>query len=333
VNATKLRLSAALTINDRTRPILDGRVTLDDFDLITTGLFPSVLFWRQLKFSEFDVSEMSLSSLTIATSHGPTEWAAIPVFPTRVFFHTDMIVRADAGIAVPADLRGKRVGVPEYQQTRAVWVRGALQHEYGVAPHEIRWFMERTPEISHGGSTGFAAPPGIDLTYVPPDKDLGSMLLSGELDAAVHHFSSKTLVDRALTDLTGRAEVRHLFGDTAAEAARYYAATGIYPINHCVVIRRALAQRHPELVLPLYQAFAQAKALVDARRDALLAPARETGVLPAEARTALAHDPLAYGIRQPRGVLETLTAYLVEQGLTKRRVALDEIFLPATLEL
>ena len=119
MTATKLRLSAALTINDRTQPLLDGLVTLDGFDLVTTGLFPSELFWRQLKFSEFDVSEMSLSSLMIATSHGPTsvrgtgEWAAIPVFPTRVFFHTDMLVRADAGIATPADLRGKRVGVPE----------------------------------------------------------------------------------------------------------------------------------------------------------------------------------------------------------------------------
>ena len=328
-----LRLSFGLSSNPRTWPLIQRRVAPQGIDPVVTVLHPSELFWRQLKFAEFDVSEMSLSSLTIATSHGPTEWAALPVFPTRVFFHTDMIVRAGGGIAVPADLRGKRVGVPEYQQTRAVWVRGALQHEFGVAPHEIRWFMERTPEISHGGSTGFAAPPGIDLTYVPPDRDLGSMLLAGELDAAVHHFSSKTLVDRALTDLRGCAAIRHLFPDTAAEAHRYYAATGIYPINHCVVIRRALAQRHPELILPLYRAFAQAKALADARRDALLAPLRETGVLPPDARTALAHDPMAYGIREPRGVLETLTAYLAEQGLTKRRVALDEIFLPATLEL
>jgi 4,5-dihydroxyphthalate decarboxylase len=327
------RLSAALTINPRTQPLLDGTVSVEGVDLIATGLFPSVLFWRQLKFEEFDVSEMSISSLTIATSHGPTPWVAIPVFTTRVFFHTDMIVRADAGIDVPADLRGRRVGVPEYQQTRAVWVRGALQHEFGVSAHDIAWFMERTPERSHGGSTGFEAPAGIDLTYVPPDKDLGGMLLAGELDAAVHHFSDPTLVDRGLTDVRGRTEIRPLFPDRTAEARRYFAATGIYPINHCVVARRSLLEREPDLATRLFDGFVRAKAVADGRRADLVTPYAESGVVSNTAHAALQTDLLAYGVAKPRAILETLMDYLVEQGLTSRRVALDEIFAPATLGL
>lgn len=328
---SKLQLSVALSVNARTKPLLDGEVDVDGIDIMATGLFPSVLFWRQLKFAEFDVSEMSLSSLMIATSHGETPWLAIPIFTTRVFFHTDIIVRANSGITVPADLRGKRVGVPEYQQTRAVWVRGALQHEFGVAPQEIRWFMERTPERSHGASTGFQVPAGVDLTYVSPDRDLGSMLLSGELDAAIHHFSTPTLIDRALVNVRGRPEIRPLFPDIRAEARRYYTATGIYPINHCVVLRRSLADRHPEVVLQLYDAFVRAKEIAAARAGDLAAPYVETGALSAQASSALRTDLLTYGIKQPRAVLETLCDYLVEQGLTSRRIVLDEIFAASTL--
>lgn len=321
----RLRLSLALTRNARTRPLLEGRIGADGIELVTTPLAPSEMFWRQLKFAEFDASEMSIASLTIATAHAPTAWIALPVFTTRVFFHTDIIVRAGAGIRAPQDLRGKRIGVPEYQQTRAVWVRGALQHAFGVAPHDLRWFMERTVERSHGGATAFVPPPGIDLTYVPPERDLGAMLLAGDLDAAVHHFSERNLVDRALVDLRGRAEVVRLFPDPAAEARRYYAATAIYPINHCLVVRRRIVERHPWVARSLYDALLAAKAAGAARAEQLLGPARETGLLDAG---ALACDPMPYGIEASRAVLETLMGYLVEQGLTPRRVALDEVFFP-----
>ena len=117
------------------------------------------MFWRQLKFAEFDVSEMSVSSLIIATANGPTEWVALPIFSMRQFFHTSILVRADSGIMQPSDLRGKRIGVPEYQQTWAVWSRGILADEFGVQPSDMTWYMERSPARSHGGATGFTAPP------------------------------------------------------------------------------------------------------------------------------------------------------------------------------
>ncbi|MFL6949581.1 MAG: PhnD/SsuA/transferrin family substrate-binding protein, partial [Xanthobacteraceae bacterium] len=158
MSAGRLELSIALSDNPNTRPLLDGAVHAEGISLIATALHPSEMFWRQLRFAEFDVSEMSMSSLLIATSRGPTPWVALPVFTTREFFHTRILVRADAAISAPADLRGKRVGVPEYQQTAAIWGRGVLQHEFGVHAKEIEWFMERPPDRSHGGATGFSPP-------------------------------------------------------------------------------------------------------------------------------------------------------------------------------
>ena len=110
-----------------------------------------------------------MSSLTIATSQGPTQWVALPVFTTREFFHLRILVRVASGIEKPADLKGKRVGVPEYQQTAAIWGRGVLQHEFGVHPRDIEWHMERTPETSHGGSTGFKPPEGVTVHRIPLD--------------------------------------------------------------------------------------------------------------------------------------------------------------------
>jgi len=179
MSAGRLELSIALSDNPNTRPLLDGAVHAEGISLIATALHPSEMFWRQLRFAEFDVSEMSMSSLLIATSRGPTPWVALPVFTTREFFHTRILVRADAAISAPADLRGKRVGVPEYQQTAAIWGRGVLQHEFGVHAKEIEWFMERPPDRSHGGATGFSPPPGVRLNHIPPTTNIGEMLVRG----------------------------------------------------------------------------------------------------------------------------------------------------------
>ena len=174
-----IEMSIALSDNVRTRPLIEGRVTAEGIRLLPTVVHPSEMFWRQLKFQEFDVSEMSLSSLTIATAQGPTPWVGLPVFTMRNFFHTGILVRTDRGINRPEDLRGKRVGVPEYQQTSALWTRGVLQHEYGVLARDMEWFMERLPERSHGGSTGFKPPKGVKLNYIPGSTNIGEMLAKG----------------------------------------------------------------------------------------------------------------------------------------------------------
>ena len=167
---TKLQLSISFAPNPRTWPIIDGTVKVDGVDLVITVSHPSEIFWRQLKFGDFDISEMSMSSLMMAISHGDQRFVGLPVFTTHRFFHTSVLVRRDAGIGTPADLKGKRVAVPEYQQTAALWTRGALQHEWGVAAQDMEWWMERPPSHSHAGATGFSPPPGVTIHPIPASR-------------------------------------------------------------------------------------------------------------------------------------------------------------------
>jgi len=321
-----LQLSIAMHPNARSRSVLDGRIKPEGIDLRATAMHPSEIFWRQLKFAEFDVSEMSMSSLLISIANGNRDWVALPVFTTRRFFHTGMWARNDAGIKSPSDLRGKRVGVPEYQQTAALWGRGALQHEFGVAPTEIDWFMERTEEVSHGGATGFRPPPGVKLHRIPASESIGSMLIEGKLDAALHYIVDNNLVDRSKIRLEDRSEGRYIFPDRAAEGRRYYAETGLFPINHGMVVRRKIAEEHPWVILNIYNAFLESKnrwlaGVLDAAQTHL-----QLGLLPPESETALRQDPFPYGVVANKRVLETIAQYSQEQGLTPRVLSLEEIF-------
>jgi 4,5-dihydroxyphthalate decarboxylase len=328
----RLELSIALSENENTRAILDGRIEPDAIKLYPTALHPSEMFWRQLKYAEFDVSEMSMSSLTIATSNGATPWVAIPVFTTREFFHLRTLVRVASGIEKPEDLKGKRVGVPEYQQTAAIWGRGVLQHEFGVQPRDIEWHMERTPEMSHGGSTAFKAPDGVTVKQIPPTTNIGEMMLRDELDATLLYLADPNLVDRSRIDLSKDNRIRPLF-DRRIEGPRYYKKTGIYQINHGMVIHRSIHERYPWAALNIYNAFVKARAEVIRTRNAALHRHYEPGLIGDDVRRALATDPMVYGVKANRNVLETITQYVHEQGLSHRRVELDELFAPSTLDL
>jgi len=332
MTAPHLELSIALSDNERTRPLLEGRVAPQGIKLVPTMVHPSEMFWRQLRFAEFDVSEMSMSSLIIAVSRGDTRWVAIPVFTMRKFFHTSIIVRNDSGIAVPADLRGKRIGVPEYQQTWAIWSRGILQHEFDVHARDIEWFMERNPDKSHGGATGFTAPTGVRVNQIPPTTNMGEMLIRGELDGSLHYLVDNNLVDRSTVDVSG--VTRYLFPDPAAEGRRFYAKTGLFPINHTVVVRRSLLESRPWIALNLYSAFVAAKEEIARSGRSYLHWYFESGLLDGGVKRTLAeHDPLAYGFKAARPVLETVAQYVHEQGLSPRRVELKEIFAPSTLDV
>jgi 4,5-dihydroxyphthalate decarboxylase len=332
----KLELSIALTNNPRTWPVRDGRVTVDAIDFVVTPLHASEMFWRQLHFAEFDVSEMSMSSLMMAKSKGDERWVGIPVFTTRRFFHTALLVRRDARIETPADLKGKRVGVPEYQQTAALWNRGVLEHEFGVRAQDMEWWMERSPALSHGGATGFEPPPGVAFHYIPADKSIDSMMLSGELQAAVHYIANRggdrNLIDRSTTDLRNHPDIKTLFPDPVAEGVRYFNKTGIYPINHGMVIKREIAEKHPWAALNILKAFQRANDIAEAERMEHVEYYLETGALPKEARATLRQPILRHGMRANRKVLETAAQYSHEQGLTPRLMRLDDIFAASTLE-
>jgi 4,5-dihydroxyphthalate decarboxylase len=329
----KLELSIALHDNARTLPIIEGRVEAEGINLVPTVIHGSEIFWRQLKYGDFDISDMSMSSLLIATSQGDDRWVAIPAFAMRSFFHTGIMVRTDRGIEAPADLKGKRIGVPEYQQTSALWSRGILQHEFGVTPRDIEWFMERTPEISHGGATGFEPPEGVKINQIPGSTNIGEMLAKGELDGTLLYLRSPNLVDRSRIDLSTLGTVKRLFKDPDAEKRRYYVKTGIFPINHTLVVRRSLLERYPWIALNIYSAFVAAKAEAATTAQGVLTPYLETGVIGAQVKKQLSEDPMSYGMKAARPVLEAITQYSYEQGLTKRHVKLEEIFAPSTLEI
>ena len=328
-----LQLSLIMSANDRSRPVLDGSIRPDGIDLTCTTAHPSEIFWRQLHFQEFDVSEMSLSSLLMAVAHGNRDWVGLPIFTSRRFFHTGVWVRQASGIETPQDLKGKRVGVPEYQQTAALWSRGVLKHEFGVEPEDLEWWMERTEERSHGGATGFQPPPGIRFNRIPADQSIGSLLVEGKLDASLLYLSNNNLVDRSRVDLEGNPAFRLLFRDPVAEGQRYYTKTGIFPINHGMVVRRSVYEQHPWVALNLFNAFRQAKEKVAARMRELVSTHLELGLLGADARQALQVDPYPYGVRSNQKVLDTVAQYSFEQGLTPRVMRMDEIFAPSTLDL
>lgn len=328
----RVPLSIAISDNPRTWPVIDGRVKPDGIDLVPTVLHPSEMFWRQLKFAEFDICEMSMSSLMIARSQGDDRFVGIPVFTTRYFFHTTILVRKDAGIHAPADLRGKRVGVPEYQQTAALWARGVLENEFGVTPRDMEFWMERPPSKSHGGATGFKPPASVTVNQIPPEKNIGTMMAAGELDAALHYLAVPNLVDRSTVDLWNHPDVTTLFPDPVAEGVRFYRKTGIYPINHGMVIRREIAERHPWAVTNVLKAFNAANGIASRERVAHAEYHVKTGLLPADGLQALRTPLVKHGVKANRAVLETIGRYSLQQGLTARLMTPEDLFAPVTLE-
>src|SRR5438105_14998848 len=302
----RLEFSIGMASNPRTWPIFDGRVQADGIELVPSEVFPSELFWRQLKFGDFDLAEMSMSTLMMAIAAGDERWIGIPVFTTRKIFHTEIVVRRDAGIDKPADLKGKRVGVPEYQQTAALWTRGALQHEFGVQARDMEWWMERVPSHSHRGAVGFEAPSGVTIRQVPAEKNLGGMMIGGEIDAVVHYIRRTNLVDRSTADLWNNPDIKPLFSDPLAEGIRYYRKSGLLPINHGMVMKREIAERHPWVVLNVLKAFERANDIAERERLEQAQYHIATGLAVAEnLRTPL----VRHGVEANRRVLDPAAVY------------------------
>ena len=218
--------------------------------------------------------------------------------------------------------------MPEYQQTAALWARGVLQHEFGVAPKDMEFWMERTPDRSHGGATGFKPPPGVAVNQIPADKSIGSMMLAGELDAVLHYLSGRNLVDRSRADLANHPDFKYLFPDPIAEGIRFYRKTGLLPINHQAVVRRDVFEKEPWVVLNLIKAFNRANEIANERRVEHVADHLATGLLSGDAKTPLIH----HGVKANRKVIETIAQYSLEQALTPRLIKIEELYAPSALE-
>jgi 4,5-dihydroxyphthalate decarboxylase len=319
-------ISIGLTPNPRTRAIIDGRAVSPRFPVSVASMGATDLFLRQLQSGPFDVAEMSISSLLMAMSRGDRRFVALPIFTTRYFFHTGLLVRRDAGIRRPQDLKGRRVGVPEYQQTGALWVRGVLQDEFGVGLDDVEHWMERRPGGSHASAIGYSPPPTV--RQIPESKSLGSMMLSGELDAAMMYFPARSPspTNRSVEVLDGDPRIATLFEDPYAEGLRYFAKTGFHPINHCVVVRRDLLERRPGLAAQVFELFERANEIADADRLQSLDYHYQLGAISPQTHEDLRRRLVHYGITKNRPMLEAILRYSHEQGLTPRRMTIAEVF-------
>lgn len=333
-----LTLSLVSNYNERVEPLMNGTIKADGVAIIPTYSHPSETFWRQLKFQEFEVAEMSMSSYLIARSRG-IDMIALPVFPSRRFFHAEQSYHVDSGINAPGDLVGKRIGVGEYQQTAALWARGVLEHDFGVSQFKVHWYMERTDELSHGGATGFTPPPAISFHRIPPDKSMASMLVHNEIDVAPiagHLSRAVNVIDRS-THMRARdgdwSKVKPLFPDEISEARRFVETHGFVPVNHTYIVRGDVYRKHPGIAVKLYDAFAEAKAHAAAslleRTPAALIFGTEYLAM---TKDILGDDPFPYGIKANRAMLDTLIAYSHEQGLTPRKMKIEELFAEEALD-
>jgi len=323
-----LKLTLACWNYDRTRALADQRVRPEGLDLNYLSLPVEETFFRMLRHYEFDVAEMSLSSYVLSLFQSDTALVAIPVFPSRAFRHSSIYVHTASGINEPKDLIGKRVGVPEFQMTAAVWIRGVLADEYDVPVNSVRYVTGGEEEPGRVEKLALDLPADIRVERIGPRQTLSSMLADGAIDALY----------TARTPSSFRAEkrtVRRLFEDFAAVEREYFRRTGIFPIMHTVVIRRDVYERNRWIARSLYKAFCAAQR--DTYADFAETAALKT-MLPwltahvEDTRREMGDDFWPYGVEPNRRALTAFLRYSHEQGLAKRLLAPEDLFVAETFE-
>src|SRR5262245_57410835 len=317
-----LKLSLACWDYDRTRPLMDGRVKPQGIDLDIKVLRPRQSFQRMLDTQEFQLSELSLASYTILKARGQCPYVAVPVALSKIFRHSCIYVRKGAGIAEPADLRGKRVGTSQWSSTGLCFMRGFLQHDYGIKAEDMHWFM--------GGLNTFVEPPliplnlpkEIKLDFLNRGQTLEAMFDAGELDALLSLYFPNSF-------LKGAPHISRLFANFKEVEIDYYRRTRILPIMHTVVVREDVHREHPWVAKSLYDAFCAAKAIaIDGLYDTdalhLALPFLIEHV--EEAWRIFGKDFWAYGLEPNRPTWEAIGRFVNEQHLAPRVVTPEELF-------
>jgi 4,5-dihydroxyphthalate decarboxylase len=324
-----LELSLSVCNYDRTAAIFDGRAPIEGCDVNAVALEPEESFHRAFRFHEFDVTEISMSSYLMTLSRGEAHYVAIPAFVSRLFRHSSIYIRTDRGIKTPADLKSREIGVPEYQMTANVWVRGMLEEEYGVKPADIKWRRGGLEEPGREERSPMKTPPGVDLQSVPHGRSLSDMLEKGELDGVIGARAPSCF-------LRGAPNVARLFPDYPAVEEAYFKKTELFPIMHAIGIRRSLAEKHPWLAVNVYKAFLKAKALC-MHELGQIGHLHATLPWPVAAYDrackVMGKDYWPYGAHENKHALQTLARYSFQQGLSVRQVPFDEMFVRSTYEL
>jgi len=320
---SNLRLTLACWDYDRTRPLIDGRVRPEGIELDVKVLRPRETFQRMLDRNEFDVSELSLASYTALKGRGACPFVAIPVALSRIFRHSCIYVRTDAGIKRPQDLKGKRVGTSQFSSTALVFMRGMLQHEYGLEAAGMHWFMGPLNTFAEKLLIPLDLPKSIRLDFLAAGQTLEAMFAAGELDALLSIYIPKLFLD-------GSPLIARLFPDFKAVEQDYYRRTRIFPIMHTVVLREDVHRAHPWAAQSLYRAFCAAKdlavgGLYDTDALHLALPFLLDHV--EEAWRVFGKDFWPYGLEPNRPTFAAVGRYVHEQGLVPRVVTPEELFL------
>jgi 4,5-dihydroxyphthalate decarboxylase len=325
---SKLQLTIACSNYDRTRAIADGRVAIDGIEPIWLAPPVEEIFFRMLRHREFDAAELSLSSYVLSLFAENPPLIAIPVFPSRVFRHSCIFVHRESGIREPKDLVGKRVGVPEYQMTAGVWIRGILSDDYNVPVASVRYFHGGEEEPGRTEKIPLSLPPAIHLEPIGAGKTLSAMLETGEIDALYTARMPSSFVSKS-------GKVRRLFENYEEIEKDHYSRTKIFPIMHVIAIRRDVCNKSPWIAQSLFKAFARAKEIAAAE---LYESGALTVMLPwlvrhvEKTRELMGADFWPYGIAPNKHTLETFLRYSCEQGLAKRFLKPEELFAPESLE-
>ena len=319
-----LSLTLACWDYDRTRPLFDGRVKAEGIDLDLKVMRPREIFPRMLERREFDISELSFASFAMLKARGECPFVGLPIALSKIFRHSCIYVRTDAGIGTPVDLKGKRVGTTQFSATALVFLRGMLQHDYGVAPSDMHWFMGGLNTFTEQPLIPLNLPPNVRLDFLPSGATLEGMFSAGELDALLSIYIPSLF-------LKGSSRIARLFPSFKAVEQDYYRRTGIFPIMHTVVVREDVHQEHPWAAASLYRAFCAAK-------DLAIAGLYDTDALQLslpwlldhveEAWRVFGRDFWAYGLEPNRATLAALGRYVHEQGLSPRTVVPEELFAP-----
>ncbi|MES2538713.1 MAG: ABC transporter substrate-binding protein [Pseudomonadota bacterium] len=325
---SKLPITIATGDYDRVQGLINGRVNVTGCDVNYLTVGPEQLFFRAFRNQEFDVCEISMSSYLMSVARGTPHYFAIPVFISRVFRHSCIYIRTDRGIKTPQDLKGLRVGVPEYQVTAALWARGLLDDEYGVAPSDMRWFCGGLHEPGRTEKVPLALPEEIRIEQISADATLDQMFRDGEIDVLISPRAPNSFLDK-------HENIDRLFPDYHTEERNYYKKTGIFPIMHVVAIRRSLVQQYPWLASSLYEAFSASRSLaMEHIQDvaALSVTLPWLGSYIDETIQMMGDNYWPYGVQDNVVVLNKLLDYAFRHGTITRKLTLEEIFVPSTLE-
>lgn len=325
---SKLKISLSCCDYDRTRAIFEGRVGIEGCEVNAQAMAPEESFHRAFKFQEFDVAELSMSTFMSLTADGKSDFIGIPAFLSRMFRHSSLYIRTDRGINQPADLKGRVIGVPEYQMTAALWVRGMLSDDFGVAPADISWRCGGLFEPGGGLRAKVTLPADVEVLRISDDQTLSGLLDEGAIDGL--------LSAREPSCFPANPDVARLFPDYRPVEEDYYRRTGMFPIMHLVGIRRSLVEANPWLPVNVFVAFIEAKRICYRNLEKI---GHLFTTLPwpvedlARARELMGEDHWPYGVAENKTEIEAMLRYAHDQGLTARQLTPQDLFAPSVFDL